>query len=549
MLSLEERRSNLRECYPVWKKRTIFQVFLDASFRWPDRPLYQADDQCVTFAQTREKSRSVQQALENAGIQKGDRIAVNLGNCAEYLYITFAAAAIGAVKVPVNRKSTADQKLFVLNQTGSVMFLTDKEEDLSLLSRCDTLRQIIWLGGGRQEQENVIRLEDFLKGEVSGEKHCSGEPDDLSDIIFTSGSTGNPKGVMLTHDMMLRSAFANCLNRGFEDGRKIMVTVPLFHVFGYIEGLLSVLFVGGCILCSRGRFDAKKILRLIREKEANDILCVPSAMQKILAEKELIGRLPESFHAVYCSASICPEWIWDAIRSRLGVTEIVNGYGMSEVSGASVQTPAGVPNPHLKNSVGKVLTDHFSEAEKLVAYKVIDPDTEQELPPGCSGELVCRGAIVTKGYFGAEKATNSSYTRDGWFRSGDSGRIDPDGFVCFEGRRNDVYKINGENVSPYALDQIISGCREVVMAETVGIPDEKLGWVGVAFIEPVNWLEETKERIRCYCISHLASFEVPRYYLFLKGDEWPRTPNGKVTKKLLRERAARELHDIKSENV
>ena len=597
---LEQRREALRAEYPFWTKKTLYDHLHIAALKWPDRVLYRDGQISLTYSQILSLSDKAACSFAHLGIEKGDRVAVNLNNTSEYLILTFALAKAGAVKVPLNRKLPLQQKCYILSETGVSVLVTDKTEDIEALRLCAPLRRIIMLRHPEKSGNNIIRWEIFLDVlsqashempsctvvlpedsvntkytqanaihgpdaiESSGEKKYEEAADLPCDIIYTSGSSGAPKGVVLTHDMILRSAFANCLNRAFEDRRRVLITVPLFHVYGYIEGLLSVIFVGGTLYCMQGRFDEQKTLHMLQEHNIHDILCVPSAMQKILAVPNFDDYDLSALHAVYCSASVCPDWLWDEMRTKLGNVEIITGYGMSEVSGASVQTPPEAcffAPEKLRRTLGRVLSDHFylsdppadtsaqsncqpdrKAAGKLAEYRVVDSHTLEDLPAGKTGELLCRGAIVTKGYYHRDDVNKSVFLSDGWFRTGDLGWFDEDGYLVFLGRDGDNYKINGENVSPLYIDQVISESRDVIQAQTVGIPDEKLGWVGVAFIEPAVFCTASKNRIMEYCSENLASFQVPKYFFFISGKDWPRTSNGKVTKKLLREEAVRLLN-------
>lgn len=549
--SLDQRRAHLRAQYPVWKEMTLYGHLEITAARCPGRIVYQDGQLTCSYKEMLVLSDRAAGAFRQLGVSTGDRVAVNLRNRVEYLVLTFALAKIGAVKVPLNRKLPLQQKGYILRETGSSVLVSDKAEDLQAVSLCPSLRRIILLEDPKKQNPSVVSWETFLSlsagsagGDSSADAGESFRTDPavtdshlLCDIIYTSGSSGNPKGVMLSHDMILRSAFANCLNRGFQDGRRVLITVPLFHVYGYIEGLLSVIFVGGTLLCMQGRFDPEKTLRIMEKDRVNDILCVPSAMQKIMEEPAFDTCDLSSLQAVYCSASVCPEWVWEEMQKKLGPVEIVTGYGMSEVSGASVQTPPEASLDKLRHTLGKVLQDHFTSAPPLIEYRVVDPRTLEPCPKGTAGELLCRGAIVTHGYYHRDDVNADVFLANGWLRSGDLGYFDEDGYLIFLGRDGESYKINGENVSPQYLDQVISESRDVIQVQTVGVPDEKLGWVGVAFIEPASSCASVKNRIMEFCNENLASFQVPKYYFFVTDKEWPRTSNGKITKKLLREKA------------
>jgi fatty-acyl-CoA synthase len=563
MLSLDERRRALQARHPYWFKQTIFKKFSMTATQYPGRILFQDGKVSKTYAQAALQVNQVAAAFRRVGVKRSERVAVSLGNCFEYLCVTFALAKIGAVKVPINGRIPTDQKCYMLKRTGAVILVSEKNDDAACAKQCEALQKIILMNYSSSNDRDVMSWQDFMteigrakddlrktnlvnkKSENSTIKQSEKDilASDLSDIIFTSGSTGNPKGTMLTHDMLLRSAYANCLNRGFEDGRKVMVAVPLFHVYGYIEGLLSVLFVGGTLVCPRGKFDADRTLKMIQSLKVNDLICVPSTMQKLLAAPSRRTYDLSAFYAAYCSASVCPEWVWNAVKNDWGIAEVVTGYGMSEVSAASVQTPPEASLTKLCHSVGKILTDNFENCEILIQYRIVDPVTLAEQPEGKIGELICKGAIVTTGYFGDKVATKKAFTADGWFHSGDLASIDADGYVIFKGRVNETYKINGENVSPFFVTQVILDCKEVVRAETLGVPDEKLGWIGVAFIEPANPCQITQHRIKAYCREHLADYQIPKFYFFMKANEWPRTTNGKIMKKRLRVLAEQKIEE------
>lgn len=569
MKSLNERREQFMAAHPVWKPQTIYQCFEATVLRKGENPFFIDESREFSYHETGEMIHQAAFALQAIGVKSGTCVAVALDNSIEFVVLTFALAKLGAVKVPINRSSGVSETGEILKQSRAKYFFTGRIADLSGCANIKGLRKMIGLYLEPEQLEKadtqmVLSWEEFLKKGIEIQKdfmdHHSDFADEVyqdangvSDIIYTSGSTGNPKGVMLTHDMLLRSAFASCINRGFEEGRRIYVPLPLFHVYGYVEGMLSILFVAGSILITEGKFSAEKALFTMERYQANDILSVPSIMIKLLEYPQLKNYSLKSLKGVYCSASFCPKWVWSAVRKKLHVEEVITGYGMSEVSGASIQTDPLDDNRILENCVGKVLYGGCAGEEdlggRIIEYRVIDVKSGKDKPPGQYGELICRGPVVTKGYYCNPEANQYAMLAGGWMRTGDVGYFDNNGYLKLLGRCNDLYKINGENVSPQFLDKVIARCPGVSAVETVGVPDGKLGFVGAAFIDTRDRKEKNKERIIRYCKENLAPYQVPRYFFFSDCGQWPHTSTGKVMKYKLRKIAEEKIAGVKGQRV
>lgn len=542
---INERQAELDRLYPVWEKKTIWKFFEATTERFPDKEfVVAAGHGSYTYRQTKEEVLRIARGLVAAGVRPGDHVAMQIENCPEQAFVALAITAVRAVKVPVNTSLGAKELSFILRQSESQYLVTGCQIRLEDKENC--LKQIIALPEARCEVDiPVLFWNEFLaaeEGQILPDSEGQQYADEVSDIIYTSGSTKAPKGVMLTHDMLMRSAFANCLNRGFELGRRIFVPLPMFHVYGYVEGMLAAILVGGAVLLRCGKFTAEPVLDFMQESRANDILSVPSQMMTLIHYlKEKPRKLPE-LHAVYCSAAICPSWVWPGIRDALEVQDVITGYGMTEVSGASMQTAPEDTDTVLGTRVGKLLPGGSSGYPELgghqIAYRVVDQKTGVDCAPGEIGELWCRGAVVTRGYFNRVEANARVFTQDGWFRTGDCGCFDEAGYLILAGRVDDMYKINGENVSPKFLEDVLGNCPEINNVEIVGVPDEKRGYVGAAFIQLHEDIPENRERAENYSREHLAKFQVPKYFIYMKEADWPRTSTGKVQKFRLKEMAA-----------
>lgn len=542
---MEERREQFEKRYPKWERRTLYERFLEIALQTPQAPFF-IEKRTYTYEEILGDVHRCTRSLRERGIEKGDRVVLSMGNSVEFVCLTFALAALGAVKVPINRNIGSTEYIYILRQIQPVMLFTEDLMDSRYMKEVPSLVDVVYVGKGEANTGDITSWNKLLEG--NSDKKLESwyqDADGVSDIIYTSGSTGHPKGAMLSHDMLLRSAHASCINRGFEDGRRIFIPIPLYHVYGYIEGMLAALLVNGSIVVSRGKFSPDRALAIMEKTEVNDILAVPFIVSRILKVENLDKYNLEHLHAVYCSASICPSWVWDGIKSRLHVDEITTGYGMTEVCGATVQNDPLCDMEVLEHYLGKVLYGGCAgisgASGNIIQYKVIDPQTHKEVEPMKSGELICKGPVVMKGYFKQDGENARVFERGGWFRTGDIGYFTEEGYLKLLGRKNDSYKINGENVSPQFLDYVISKCPEVVAVETVGVPNEKLGYSGVAFIEPTYFDVETEQKIMDYCKEELAPFQVPKYFFFEREDKWERTSSGKVKKYKLREIAQEKI--------
>lgn len=480
-------------------------------------------------------------------------MAVALGNSPEYVLLTFALARLGAVKVAINAKLAAPGMRQILEhshtkylfiESGSVLLpeLLGRFDSFSLDGYCiigddddaPLPRSATW-------KDLDARLEKVEKAAM--DRHPA--PDDVADIIYTSGSTSTPKGVLLSHDMLLRSAYANCLNRGFETGRRVYVPLPLYHVYGYVEGLLSCLFVGGAVLLAKGKFDARSSLLLMSQERANDILSMPSIMMALIREQENRPVDLSALHAAYCSAAACPAWLWRGMRTWLGLSDSITGYGMIEMSGASMQTVCGDSDEILTGKVGRLLPGGCSGVPawggNQMQVRVVDAGTGSDVPPGACGELWCRGSTVTAGYYNNRPANKEAFTHDGWFKTGDIGSFDAQGYLTLHGRCNDTYRMNGENISPRFVEAEIIKCQDVKYVKVLGIPYPKYGEVGIAFVELWDDAAADKQGVIEYCRSNLGAFQVPFRFFFIAENEWPTNSTGKIQKQRLAQMASERL--------
>jgi fatty-acyl-CoA synthase len=392
----------------------------------------------------------------------------------------------------------------------------------------------------------VLTVEDLaaLGDAHRGAAGASGvTPDSPGDILYTSGTTGSPKGVVVTHDAVQRTGYASALTRAYQDGRRILFSLPCYHMFGYVEGLISVMFVGGAII-PRTAFSPADYFAGIQRHRATDILAVPTMTVALLEHPDLAAYDLSSLTAMLSGAAPAPVWLWEKVRADLGVTEITTGYGMTECGGAmTLSLPedtleyhsATVGRPKLAGAAG--LPDRGGD---LCAYKTVDPLTGQDLPAGAEGELVSRGPTHMLGFWNKPEETAQAL-RGGWVHSGDLGLVRPDGYLQVTGRSKELYKSGGELVMPKEIEDLLTQHPGVSQAYAVGVADERWGDVGCAWVVPEPGSAVGAAELLELCRDKLARFKVPKHILFTEAGALPTTPTGKVQKFRLAQRAAERL--------
>jgi fatty-acyl-CoA synthase len=374
------------------------------------------------------------------------------------------------------------------------------------------------------------------------------DPEATADILYTSGTTGGPKGVQLTHDMLLRTAYGAAYGRGFEDGRRILFALPMYHVFGYVEGMLPALFVCGAII-PHLVFDRLATLAAIERHRATDMLAIPLMTQSVMDVQQDLAKRGEqadisSLASILSSGTASPPGIWDRIDAELGCAEVTTGYGMSETTASSTVTRPD-DGPDKRRTTNGRLRDVGAAGDpslggRLVIYRSIDAETGRDVGRNAIGELQARGPGVTKGYWDKPEATAAAFTDDGWFRTGDLGIIDDD-YVLLVGRTKDCYRCGGEQVVPKDAEDVLLEHPAVAQALVVPVPDPKMGATGAAFIVRRPGVEVGKNELQELVASRLAKFKVPRHILFIEADDIPLTPSGRPRKFLLANRASAEL--------
>jgi fatty-acyl-CoA synthase len=543
------RRKSLRQRFPSWYPRTLSNFLDRCAVLYGDRPFVLSDSNTMSYSAVADESLRIAWGLSALGVRAGDRVGLLLANYPEFVTLKFAIARLGAIAVPFNYFYRSDELRYVLADSRCSVLAA--MTDFGSIDYQDMLDDVIpgWDTGAGADQSptqprhvvmvptgsNAPRAGALTLGQlrVLGRHDVFSRigPDTAADILYTSGTTGFPKGVVLSHDSVLRTAYASALTRAFEDGRRILFSLPCYHMFGYIEGLLAAMFVGGSVVLQPS-FDPQRYFDAIASHRVTDMLCVPTMAVALLEHPARADADLGSLRAILCGSAPAPLTLWEQLRETFGVDEIVTGYGMTECGGAMTLTlPEDTPDavvttvgrPKLAGAAG------VAGSDQLTDYRAVDPDTGQQLGAGVPGVLESCGPTTMLGYWNRAQDT-AEVLRGGWMHSGDIGSVRSDGYLTVTGRSKELYKSGGELVMPKEIEDLLTGYADISQAYAIGLPDERWGEIGCVVIVPVQPGSLTEDEVLARCKNRLARFKVPKKVVFATAESLPTTPTGKVQK-------------------
>ena len=551
------RRHALRERFPSWRPRTLDGWLDECAEAFGPRPFVITDTTTLTYAEVAEQSRRLAEGLRTLGVRPGDRVGMLMANYPEFVTVKFAVARAGAIAVPFNYLYRRDELAFVLRDSGCRVLVTmtafgslDYQAMLdSIVPGWDTggfgeqipstdaapcLRHVVLVEIDHPIREGALSVADLADLTQAGNAQTVGaalDPCQPGDMLYTSGTTGSPKGVLVSHDGVLRTGYASALTRAYEEGRRVLFSLPCYHMFGYVEGLLSVMFAGGAVIM-QPRFSAEGYFRGIEQHRAADMLCVPT-MAVAMAESPHRGDYDlSSLNALLCGSAAAPTWLWQQIEQDFGVSEIVTGYGMTECGGAMTLTLPEDPLWRTAETVGRPKLAGVAGvpgSDALVIYRAVDPNTGDEVPIGAEGELVSTGPATMIGYWN-RPADTAAALRGQWLHSGDLGCVRPDGYLQVTGRSKELYKSGGELIMPKEIEDFLACYDEISQVFAVGLTDDRWGEIGCVVVVPAPGAAITEDDVLTACRDNLARFKVPKRVVFYRAEDLPTTPTGKVQK-------------------
>jgi long-chain acyl-CoA synthetase len=518
---------------------SLLEVLLTAERRGEREFLVQGDRR-LSFAAFAGSVWGVASSLiDRHGLCPGDRVAVLGPNSIDWLLAAFGSAVAGAIPVALNSWWRSGELDFAIRDSGARFLVVDESLLPRAVSSVPALERVFVMG--RAAGDTGPGLIDFaeLQTPTPSPPEVKIEESDPFAIVYTSGTTGPAKGCITTHratiaqvqSMILGAVIERELTVQVGAGRQpeaskrqpvLLATSPLFHVSGLHSGICSALMTGSKVVLPTGQFDPVEALQLIQDEGVTAWGAVPTLIHRLVTCPDLDRFDLSSLESLSVGgAPIAPEALARA-RHALGLhPKIGHGYGLTETHGA-ITMNAGRSLIDRPSSVGR--------AGVLVDLKVVD-EAGHPQPPRGVGEVMVAGALVTPGYWRRPEETAAAIS-DGWFRTGDLGFLDEDGYLYLVDRLKDVIIRGGENVHCLEVEHCLAGHRAVDEAAVYGVPDEDLGQRVVATVHLVHGAQVSGGELRAHANGKLASFKVPDH-IVISADPLPRNAAGKVQKDLL----------------
>ncbi|GAA1466384.1 acyl-CoA synthetase [Microbacterium thalassium] len=489
----------------------------------PDKPAIVFDEDVITYREIADAADRVAAVLWHRGIRKGDSVAYIGENSPQFLQVLFGAAQIGAVFVPVNTRLAAPEITHVLTDSGARALILD----LDFLERAmpgveaGRIAHVIVTGEGTADNPGLtVQMTETTGGHTIADVTL----DDPAAIIYTSGTTGKPKGAVLTNGNLTWAAINCIIDYDVAFAEKSLMISPMFHVAALGMGALPAILKGGTLVLEKA-FDPGRALALIQRHGITMLAGVPTTFQMMADHPDWASTDLSTLEKLTCGGSAVPTRILNAYEER-GLS-FSQGYGMTETSpGATGLAPEKTREK--QGSVG--LPQFFTEV------RIADENGDM-VPRGTVGEIEISGPNVFPGYHGLPEATAKSFTDDGWFRSGDLGYLDPDGFLYIADRLKDMIISGGENIYPAEIENLINDIEGISGVAVVGIPDERWGEVPWAVVTVREGTEVDTESVREHLDGVLARYKLPKNVVVV--EDFPRTASGKIRKADLRARFGR----------
>lgn len=470
----------------------------------------------ISYGALWQRATQVAGLLQSAGIVPGDRVALLMKNSPAFIDIALAASHIGAVLVPINFRLSPAEVDFILQDSGTKLLFCDDE----LATWSPAVAQTMQVAA--EARHDASRL----PGCAPHEEMAPRRHDDLFRIMYTSGTTSHPKGVLHTYGNFYAKTADHIAELGITRDTRLLVAGPLYHVGAFDLPGIGVLWAGG-MLCIQRDFDAGGALDLIAGEKLDGAWLAPVMGSAILAEQARCPRDTSSIAWVIGGGERTPEGRILQFGGAFPNGRYIDAYGLTETCGGDTMMEAGRELAKI-GSVGRPLS--------LVDIDIRD-DHGHSLPPGQEGEVCIRGEKVTQGYWNAPDKNAASFF-GAWLRTGDVGYLDDEGFLYLTDRKKDLIISGGENIASSEVERAIQELAAVLDVAVVGVADDRWGERPVAFVVPdPSCPAPTEAELRDHCRARLAGFKVPDRIIFT--DVLPRTASGKILKRELRERLAR----------
>jgi fatty-acyl-CoA synthase len=534
-------------------KRTLGSLPADAARQWSPREALHFQGRRWSFGELSSGVDRVARGLISLGIEPGEHVALWMVNRPEFILAAFAVMKIGAVLVPINTRFRTEDLAYVLGQSdASTLIIGERSGPVDYLAMVRQLapsletssagevrearfprwrRVIVAAGEPRQEildWRALVREGEKVDDATLRKRAEAVGPEATAFIMYTSGTTGFPKGAMHCHKI-IRNLVDRAFRMAITPADAIMMYLPLFHLFGFSEGMLMSMVTGARQVLTE-TFDPQEVLALMAQERPTIAHGFDTHFKDLL---EALERSPHELRRI--RTGICASGMSSSVpiarQARHVLGRLVSGYGMSEIgAGASVSA---------LDSTEEQCVEASGYPAPGYEIKVVDPATGREAPVATPGEILVRSYMTMQGYYKKPEETAKLIDPEGWVHSGDMGLIREDGHLRFLGRYKDMLKIGGENVDPMEVEAFLASHPAINLAAVVAYPDARLSEVGVAFVKLELGERLSEAEVIAYCRGKIASFKIPRHVIFV--DEFPMTGSGKIQKAKLREEALGRL--------
>lgn len=512
--------------------RTLPAALREAAERFGDRPAYVEGDRTVSHRGLLDEVRAVARAYVARGLQPQERVCLWAPNSLDWVVAALAVSYAGGTLVPINSRYTAHEAADIVDRTAArIVVVADgflgrtQIADLRAASALASVAEIV----------DLAELQAFAgtgAGTPADEVEARADavsPDDVADILFTSGTTGRAKGAMSAHRQTVSVADAWSTIGGVTAEDRYLVVNPFFHSFGYKAGIVVGL-LSGATLYPMATFDLDETLRLIEDQQITVLPGAPTIFTSLLEAPGRSGHDLSSLRLAITGAAVVPVVLIERMRAAapegLGIDHVYTAFGMTEAVVATM-CREGDPDELVANTCGRAVP---GIEVRIAAVGGNDP-----LPAGEEGELLLRGDNVMLGYLDDPAATAEAIDTDGWLHTGDIGRVDEAGNLKITDRLKDMYISGGFNVYPAEVEQALARLDGVADVAVVGVPDERMGEIGTAFVVRRADSDLDAEAVVAFARERLANYKVPRVVEFV--DLLPRNAGGKVLKNDLRSAA------------
>jgi len=546
----------------VWEKDALidltFSQVLDRIVEeFPDQYAfrYTTLDYTRTYSEFRDDVDTFARSLIALGVRPGDHVAIWATNVPQWFITFWAATKIGAVLVTVNTAYKIYEAEYLLRQSDThTLVMIDGYKDSNYveiikelwpelehaqagkplhIKRLPFLRNIITVDSkqkGCLTWDEALALAERVPVEEVYRRAISINKHDVCNMQYTSGTTGFPKGVMLTHYNVVNNGkcIGDCMD--FSTADRLLIHVPMFHCFGMVLAMTAAV-THGVTMSPIPYFSPKQSLECITKEKITACHGVPTMFIAMLEHEDFKKTDFSHMRTGIMAGSPCPIKVMQDVVDKMNMKEITIVFGQTEASPGCTQSRVDDPIEVRVNTVGRALPG--------VECRIVDPATNEELPPNTDGEFVARGYNIMKGYYKMPEATAAAIDKDGWLHTGDLARMDENGNFKITGRIKDMIIRGGENIYPKEIEDFIYTHPKVKDVQVIGVPDKQYGEEIMACVILKDGVEMTADELKDYCRSHMAKHKTPRYVEFV--NEFPMNAAGKILKYKMREWAVEKL--------